>query len=108
MTPLASQPQAVERRPPLINRDVHDSVTAYLAAVDNLPRLPDRLPDTVFIPDIQKVLPTSTAYARPGHPLETVLPNGIIIYGTPETAAVLRDVCEQYNIWSNPGVVDIL
>ncbi|CDM29722.1 hypothetical protein CBS147339_9622 [Penicillium roqueforti] len=112
VTPLASQPQAVEPRPPLINRDVHDSVTAYLAAINNLPRLPDRLPnrlpDTIFTPDIQKVLPISTAYARPGHPLETVLPNSIIIYGTPKTAAVLRDIYKQYNIWSNPSVIDIL
>lgn len=96
--------EPVDPRPVLIDRDVYDSITAYLSAVDNLPQLPDTVPGNVATPEKQNA---DNAQACQDHPLETVLPNGIIIYGTPEIVAAFREICEQYDIWSNPGVVDI-
>jgi len=55
---------------------------------------------------MESVSPTTTEYSKQPN-LETVLPNGIIIYGTPEVADTLRQVCEAYDIWSDPRVVNI-
>lgn len=65
-------------RPPLIQTDHTDIVYVYTANPDPSP---------------------ATLSTKPAGPMETVLPNGIIIYGTPDVVERFRAVYEAYDIW---------
>ncbi|KAJ5578389.1 uncharacterized protein N7459_007353 [Penicillium hispanicum] len=60
---------------------------------------------------IEQAKPTQDVEDTPPEPppaeLQTTLPNGVVVYGTPDVARKLADVVLQYDIWSNPSFVDI-
>lgn len=49
----------------------------------------------------------AAAQAPPSHDLETVLPNGITVYGKPHVVDQLRATVEPYDIWGHPQFADI-